>query len=208
MQNTHTETGGVDLSARRSEIVEQLKLELEAMVEGCQSEISTLQAEAEERVERYEVVVEELADSRRELAAFREEHRRLPVRAYESNMRGDHLKEEELRGRYLELEEKIPQLEERIEELRAEADGLCSGSNRALPAVGVYLEANAPAIRKASRSRDEFEGLRDDVTKLLEEAIRPVIDRQKQMVALSSSKSEQVSQEMRQYRNLSELPGH
>lgn len=108
-----------EIRERREELTEQFLESIRTLIFDATEGYNRLLEQGEEVVNTYDDLVSELADIDRELPDLRERQQSLPLEAYTASLRDDAMTEEELRGRFTEVEQKIGELEARRGEVVA-----------------------------------------------------------------------------------------
>jgi chromosome segregation ATPase len=160
----------------RREQVEELLADVLPKIEALKAEamdsIAEVRRDANEKRHRHEEAVAELALVEEEIESLRAEREGLPDRAYRAGLDEEYALEDELKERYKNLKPAIGDLEERREFLEAEKAALLPNDYGHRNDARIHHTARIAGT--AHEERAALEDLRDRLTKVLDDALKPV----------------------------------
>lgn len=145
---------------------------ISALGGAAMDEVHEKQAEADASVARHGEASAELGEMEAEISRLMTEQEELPARTYQAAMDEDWDLEDRLKERYRNLKPALEALRGRSDELRDEL-ALLSPRDSGHPQDVVRFQYGRVASVAHSRRR-ELEGLRDGVSKALDDALDPV----------------------------------
>lgn len=174
--------------------VADLREKAEAIRDAAMAEFREASDKASDQVSWYWDSVERLAEVRDEINTLRADQARLPQEAYTADMRGDSALEMELRGRFAEVERRLPEALAEERELAAALDSWLSGAGRLDPDEGAEMVAYGAPTGVLKRGREQLERLQNELDDVLSEIIEPVVKEHDELRGLQADRSHKLNE--------------